>query len=142
MEVDFVILADGAEAVNGKVYILGGGWSAIQAPTFPFEYRMSVAVGVSAGWNETNERHTIDVKILTADNAPFMDVTHVEFELGRPVGLKQGESQRIMLASACVLKTDRAEDLQVVVATDGAETGGGHRSTPFKVIAPRVGSMG
>ena len=35
LEIDFMILADGAQAVGGKLYMLGGGWSASSFPSFP-----------------------------------------------------------------------------------------------------------
>ena len=29
MKIDYLILADWAEVINGKIYLQGGGWSAI-----------------------------------------------------------------------------------------------------------------
>ena len=34
MEIEFLILADYAEAINNKLYIMGGAWNQITAPMF------------------------------------------------------------------------------------------------------------
>ncbi|HLF71080.1 MAG TPA: hypothetical protein VI759_02875 [Dehalococcoidia bacterium] len=129
MDVEFLMLADGAEAVNGKVYVLGGGWNNIGVAAFPAEHRMSVVVGLGVGWNETSERHNLVLNIFTADGDLFMEVAKAQFEMGRPAGLKAGESQRLMMAANCVLKAEKPEELQVVLAVDGSDV----RSIPFKV---------
>lgn len=90
-----LILCDFAEAVNGKLYVMGGGWNVLYAPGEPVT--MAVAAIVAVPWDQTNRPHELALELLTQDGAPVevegeaLSVTG-EFELGRPPGVKPGSS--------------------------------------------------
>ena len=42
-EIEWLILADEAELVNGKLYMMGGGWDRITAQVLPWQQHMAVA---------------------------------------------------------------------------------------------------
>lgn len=88
-----MLLCDSAEAANGKLYILGGGWSHLYAPNVPVN--MALAVMVAVPWNRTNEKHGLRASLVTEDG----DAVRVEdnpvtleagFEIGRPPGMAPG----------------------------------------------------
>lgn len=92
------MLADSAQEVGGKLYILGGGWSI----TGPDPVPMAIALKLEVPWDRTNERHSLLLELLDEDGTPFMvdgpeehgekvplQVTG-EFEAGRPPGIKPG----------------------------------------------------
>ncbi len=92
-----LLLCDSAQAVNGKLYILGGGWSIIGPTIGP----TALALKISVPWNEANRKHNVSIKLLTADGRPFMVPGPVEkqeqevridaeIEVGRPPGLVEG----------------------------------------------------
>lgn len=90
-----VLLCDYAEAVNGKLYVMGGGWSTLFAPNHPVN--MTVAVVLAVGWDEANRRHPLAVALLDHDgNQVELGGTPIaigsEFEVGRPPGVKAGTS--------------------------------------------------
>jgi hypothetical protein len=94
MEVTLV-LCDYAEAVNGKVYIMGGGWNVLWAADLPVN--MSIAALVTVPWDQTNQRHAITLELLTdeGEKVEFQEqpvVLSGEFEVGRPPGVKPGTS--------------------------------------------------
>jgi hypothetical protein len=92
-----MMLADSAQAVGGKLYVLGGGWSF----TFP-GVPGAVAGIVTVPWSETNRRHVLEFNLVDdrgaavrvptgrGDFAPL--VIRSEFELGRPPGVRPGSS--------------------------------------------------
>ena len=45
-EVDYLLLADRAEVVNNKLYVMGGGWDQANASKFPHTLAVGVAVGL------------------------------------------------------------------------------------------------
>ena len=53
MKIEYAILADGAQAVGGKLYILGGGWNVFYAQAFPAPVNIALGVNVSYTSNET-----------------------------------------------------------------------------------------
>jgi hypothetical protein len=90
-----MMLADAAQAVGGKLYILGGGWSITGPQPSPF----AIALKIEVPWDEANRPHQFVLSLVNADGQPVMLPTPggeaaVEIkgnlEVGRPVGLKPG----------------------------------------------------
>ncbi len=88
-----MLLCDAAQEVNGKLYILGGGWSYILAPKVPVNG--ALAIKVSVPWDRSNHRHKVRAALVTEDGDPVeigevSVVTEGAFEVGRPPGIKPG----------------------------------------------------
>jgi Family of unknown function (DUF6941) len=99
-----LLLADAAQAVEGKLYVLGGGWSV----TGPQPTPMAIALKIDVPWDQTNTRHNWRLELLDADGEPVRlgeaeDAGEAggagepvrieqEFEMGRPPGVKPGTS--------------------------------------------------
>ena len=102
IELEFLLVADGAQAVNGKLYVLGGGWSHLWLPEFPGRppIPFSIALGIKVPWNQTNRRFAWRVEVQDADGILLADdpVAWGEFEQGRPPGLTPGADQRVVVA--------------------------------------------
>ena len=115
MEVEFLILADAAQAVNGKLYMLGGGWSTLHASALPFAHQVGVAVGVRVPWQETNQVHRLEIALVTADGDSLIPPLQGELEMGRPPGLRPGSDQTVVMAVNANLKFERAGRYEVQV---------------------------
>jgi hypothetical protein len=102
VSVDFLILADRAEAVNGKLYLMGGGWDRLAIADFAKPVTLSFAVGVLVPWNATNQEHQLDLTIEDFDGRPTGFHTGVRFTAGRSPSAIPGQSQRIMIAIPAV----------------------------------------
>lgn len=100
MEAD-LLLCDHAEAVNGKLYINGGGWNLLFTPDVPAN--MSLAILIEVPWDETDQRHRVRVDLLTADGELVeiggkpLSLTS-ELEVGRAPGIKPGTSSNTPMA--------------------------------------------
>jgi hypothetical protein len=88
-----LLLADSAQAVEGKLYILGGGWSFIGPDPSP----MALAAKIEIPWNQTNEQHQLKLELMDSDGELVTPeggegpvVVEGTFEVGRPVGIKPG----------------------------------------------------
>lgn len=97
MHLDFLILADRAEAVNGKLYLVGGGFDRVGVTTFPASANFDVAIGAMVGYNETNEPHTLELRLENVDNDVVLGPIGGQVEVGRPPGMTAGQSQRVMI---------------------------------------------
>ena len=58
-----MLLADAAQESQGKLYILGGGWSVTSSPTGP----MSLAIKFDVPWDRTNIEHDWTLRLLSED---------------------------------------------------------------------------
>jgi hypothetical protein len=136
-----MLLADSAQAVNGKLYILGGGWSI----TGPQPAPSAIAIKTDVPWNEANARHELKLALLTEDAQPIMVPTPTgdravelssEFEVGRPPGLRPGIDLDVALAInigplplppdgryvwRCWINGETEEDWRVVFSTRPAQ---------------------
>ena len=91
-----MILADYAVVSDGKLTIVGGGWS----QTGPEPSAFGIGLLIQVPWDQANTRHAFSVELLDADGAEVVLETEDdeeqavafggEFEVGRPPGLKPG----------------------------------------------------
>lgn len=86
-----LLLADAALVADGKLNVLGAGWS-ITGPPSP----SAVGVIIGVPWTETNRIHRLCLELVTGDGDAVaneggepIEVTG-EFEVGRPPGTKPG----------------------------------------------------
>lgn len=98
MQIHALLLADSAQAVDGKLYVLGGAWNMLRFPEFPASLMVGIAVAVDVEWNETNQRHHLEIHFEDADGHPMDPRIGADFEAGRPPGAIAGADLRIVLA--------------------------------------------
>lgn len=131
MEVEFLILADSAEAVGGKLYMLGGGWDVLTVnAAFPSQQAFSIALGLSVPWNETNQRHNVTVEIADEDGNAAATMTG-QLEVGRPPGFPLGQAQRVVLAFKGVMGIEKPGGFAITAKLEDQEA----KRVGFRVVA-------
>ncbi|HEV2107947.1 MAG TPA: hypothetical protein VGR16_06770 [Thermomicrobiales bacterium] len=131
MEIDWLILADSAEVVNNKLYLLGGGWDSITVKRpFPVVHPCAVATAFSVPWNETNQPRNVEIEIMTEDGESRAKIA-AKVEAGRPTGLSQGQAQRIQFAVRINLKLHGPGGHVIIARVEGEE----RRRVPFNIVA-------
>jgi hypothetical protein len=96
-----MLLCDFAEALNGKLYVMGGGWTILWTPDQPANIALAIIVYVP--WDRTNERFDVRAELLTSDGHAVEVENHEialqgQFEIGRPPGVKPGTKLLVPLA--------------------------------------------
>ena len=94
--IEWLILADAAEVVSGKLYLLGGGWDRLTVHSQPARRNLAVALALRVPWHETNRQHAFKVSMTDEDGAQIVSVNGVS-EVGRPAGLPPGQPQLVQL---------------------------------------------
>lgn len=99
-----LILADSAQAIDGKLYLLGGGWTFIGPGPAP----AALAGLVHVPWNRTNSKLAVRFELVDADGAlvRFVDDSGKEssvtiemaLEVGRAPGSPEGMVQNTPFA--------------------------------------------
>lgn len=123
MDSDYLILADRAEAVNGKLYLLGGGWDRVGLFQIPGPADFDVAVGVLVGYNETNIPHVLELALEDEDNKGVQAPIRAQFEVGKPAGMKTGQPQRFQLVLRGPFQIPKAGAYHWVLSLDGDRKG-------------------
>jgi hypothetical protein len=121
MDVEWIILADAAEVVNNKLYLIGGGWETLTINArLPSSYPCAVAVAFSVPWNETNEQHNIAIEIQDQDGGELVNVEG-QIEVGRPPGIPRGNAQRVQMAIKVGLPLQQPGAHFVIASVEGQE---------------------
>jgi hypothetical protein len=91
-----MLLADAAQEVRGKLYILGGGWSVTGPDVAP----MALAIKLDVPWSAANATHEFELALVdtdgravnVAEGADGEREVRIEgsFEVGRPPELPPG----------------------------------------------------
>jgi hypothetical protein len=91
------ILADHAQALGGKLYVMGGGWTI----TGPGPLTLALAGILELDWDEANEPRHLHIELHTEDGAPVLVPTptgerpvqiDANVEVGRPPGTRRGSA--------------------------------------------------
>src|SRR5215212_5240142 len=98
VEINALMLADSAQAVDGKLYVLGGAWNMLRFPEFPAGLMVGIAVAIDIEWTETNRPHHLDIHFEDADGQQMDPRIGADFEAGRPPGAIPGAQLRIVMA--------------------------------------------
>ncbi|GMU56234.1 MAG: hypothetical protein AMXMBFR33_53800 [Candidatus Xenobia bacterium] len=121
MEIEWLILADAAEVVGNKLYLLGGGWDRLTVHAgFPLEQHCAVAASVRVPWHETEITHEFTIEFITEDGQ-VLESLGAEFEVGRPPGLTPGREQRWQFSGDFDLRLDVPGRYAVVGLLEGEE---------------------
>jgi hypothetical protein len=98
-----MLLADSAQAVEGKLYILGGGWSIIGPNPTP----MAIAIKIEVPWLDTNTDHQLQLALFDEDGQSVVIPTptgdqpfevKIPFKVGRPAAVRIGTPIDLPLA--------------------------------------------
>ncbi len=84
-EVDYLLVADRAEVVNGKLYLMGGSWDRIQPQQFPHRMMLGIALGVRIPFAYTDDEHTVAIELLH-DHTRMIGF-EAKLATGRPPGM-------------------------------------------------------
>lgn len=94
-----MLLCDAAQVADSKLFVLGGGLTAVGPRPQP----LALALLLSVPWDRANISHQWSIELLDEDSHPVPDtddpvVVWGRFEAGRPAGLQPGSPLGVPLA--------------------------------------------
>jgi uncharacterized protein DUF6941 len=131
--VDFVMLANHVEVVNGMLYVSGGGWTDHRRPILPAGSapplsHLGIAASVLVPWNETNIPHVLTVQIEDEDSNVILKIEG-HLNVGRPPNLPPGSSQPVMFGFPLDLQFPHPGGYRIAAFVGDGET----KHWPFRV---------
>lgn len=123
MKLEWLILADSAEVIGNKLYVLGGGWNRLSVhANFPVAQHLAVAVSILVEPDELGETHEF-VLDVQGPQGKWLASLEADFEVTMPAGQSAARSQRWQFASALDLSLDKPGPYAMVVFLNGEEVG-------------------
>jgi len=98
-----MMLCDAAQVADGKLFILGGGWSLIGPDPMP----SAIAIKVDVGWHEATRAHHWELFLMDEDGRRSLSKAPTvpsrlrcggDFEVGRPEGVPEGSPVDVAVA--------------------------------------------
>ena len=84
MRIEFALLADAAQAVGGKVFVLGGGWNLFRAASYPAPVQLAIAIGLGFTSDEVGIKYPLNVVIADEAGVPVVPEMKGQVETGQP----------------------------------------------------------
>ncbi len=123
--IDFAVLADAAQAVGGKLHLLGGGWDTLRVQRVPVQHHtLSIGMRVRIPWTFAGEELELAVEFQDEDGHAVFErgpVRH-KFKVNRPPGIPEGAD--IGMVRALTFNNLRIPDYggySFVISIDGEE---------------------
>jgi hypothetical protein len=141
MRLSTFLIADHAEAVNGKLYVTGGCWNRLGVAGLPAtQPHFTVAATLHVPWDAANERHVLALDLIDADGHSLLQEPVANaFESGRPAGTRPGDESLVVLAFHFNgLTFAEVGTKEFVLGVDGEEVG----RIAFKVELMPAGAGG
>jgi hypothetical protein len=115
-DIDYLLVADFAEVINGKTYLMGGGWNSFTAQQFPTPFKLAIAVGVLVPYLDANIPHHLTVVLRNEATEYFR--MEGDLETGRPPGAR-GEPILVPIAVNAQFIVPEAQTLELTAQVDG-----------------------
>lgn len=135
-KIEYIMVADHAEVLNGKLYAHGAGWTDLAQPLGPDGQpginHLGIAASVMVGWNETNRRFPFLIRLLHEDGMEMFKI-EAQMEAGRPPGIPLGSDFRSLMAVSAEIKFPQPGRYELRAELDGAGEGTDIRSVSFRV---------
>ena len=135
--IDFLLIADRAEAINGKLYLMGGAWDSISIADLNAPITFSLALGILIPWHATNERHRMRLVVQSAAGLKLAELDG-ELVAGRPPHLEAGTQQRLLFATNFGIVLPHAGPYAIIVYLNEREA----KRTGFTVQVGNPGQGG
>lgn len=139
MEIEYALLADHAEVINGKLYLMGGGWDLRQAPAAPARAQFAVAIGVRVAWDETNVPIALQLRLEDDDGAAVFQLDG-QLQVGRPPHVPAGSSQLIQAAVALNAELPAFGGYRAAIRAAMAGGREDARALPFRLVPAPPGA--
>lgn len=128
--IEFLLLADHAEAINGKLYLMGGAWDRLMLTDFSQAQRFSLALGILVPWSGTDDQFHLTL-VIENEDGEVLQTFDADVVQGRPPVAVPGQSFRALLALNGSVVIPAPGTYRV-----GARLSNGHmKSTRFHVSA-------
>lgn len=84
MKIEYALLADAAQAIGGKIFVLGGGWNLFRSPNYPAPVQFAVAIGLGFTSDEVGIVYPLNIAIADESGVPIVPEMKGQVETGQP----------------------------------------------------------
>ena len=127
--IEWLILADAAEVIGGKLYLMGGGWDRLTVHSQPAKKNLAVALALRVPWHETNRQHAFQIDMTDEDGARTVSVNGAT-EVGGPPRIPPGQPQLVQLVVSFDATFERLGTYVITARVNDSQ----ERSVRFNIV--------
>ena len=102
MELSFAFFADSAVVPpDGKLYVLGGGFSALQLPQLPGRAAFAVVAGFRFGAEDVGQTQQVELRLVDAEGKLVIPAASLQFQSS---GARLEPGQEVSISTVTVLQ--------------------------------------
>jgi Family of unknown function (DUF6941) len=119
--VHFVMLAEFARVLEGKLYLMGGGADRLQVPGPDHATTLAIVIGIEIPWSAAGRSFDVEVRLIDEDNRE-LDTISGSYTLNvgpHAHGLKPGQSMAVHIAEHLPLAFPKAGTYQILARIAG-----------------------
>ena len=131
LAIEFLMLSDHAEVVNGKLYMMGGGYDRRYISDIKTPVTLRTVVSVLVPWNLTNQAHSVKLRLETEDGTMLGQEVQGNLTVGRGVRAISGQMFRVMAVINFTLTLPQLGGYRVVATLDNGES----KATAFYAVS-------
>ncbi|HKV54857.1 MAG TPA: hypothetical protein VJN94_09455 [Candidatus Binataceae bacterium] len=98
MRIDFLFVADAAEAIGGKIFVLGGGWDVCRSPIYPALNRLAIVAAIMFNADEVAKTHRGRLSVSEVNGHDLIPPAEFEVHADRGADLPSNADARSLLA--------------------------------------------
>lgn len=114
-----MILADTVEVLNGKLYMMGGGWDTVGAQKIEAPVPISFACGVRVAWGERDDEHTLQLGVEDLDGVAVEEPLIASFKTGSSPLAERGSPGHVPFAVKGAFTFPKFGTYAIVAQLDG-----------------------
>ena len=123
MKLEWLILADSAEVIGNRLYLMGGGLERTKIHAqLPVAQHMGIAVALRLAPEELGQTHEF-VLDIQSPQGKWLASFEADFEVKLPAGQESQEEMRWQFATSVDLSLDAVGKYLVLVFLNGQEMG-------------------
>ena len=110
MKLEFLVLADAVEVADGKLFVLGGGWTLWRSGVFPGQALLGIGGSIVVDSNEagTGTKYPLNITIADEAGIPIVPPLQARFQINRNLEAPKGSSHRVPFAFNAGVRIPRA----------------------------------
>lgn len=123
MKIEYALLADAAQAVGGKIFVLGGGWNVFRAANYPAPVHLSIAMGLGFTSNEAGIKYPLNVTVTDEAGVAIIPEMKGQVETGQLApDFPKGASVKIPVAITINMPLPHPGTYGIVVTAGSSKT--------------------
>lgn len=99
VKIDYLIVANHAEVINGLLYLSGGGFTDVYQPATEATASIThfcAALSILIPQDTAHQRHTFTINLINQESKEILASSEASFSVNKPLTIEEGTEQHVV----------------------------------------------